>query len=461
MVDSNLSLWDAEDLEMPPRSRLFSLELAGADGRNREALLGYVHRLANEHAVPVLKLLKGEILGKTDMRGAKFTSNFSKKYAKTINGYGKYANQMSGALEALTMVENLRDGTFLAWRDLFDGKGTGVLHPNRRWCPNCLIEAADERRPIVHALVWSVYVVSHCPVHMTPLRAICPSCAAEQLFISDAVALGRCSNCGTFLGMREGLWDCPQPTLRERFMSEAVAEMISLDSLASRLASPDVLIAMLKAFADATVGGGVRKLEREIGFRKSSICKWTEEGKRPQFDQFMEMCFRFGVSPVRFLDGTWATSELQPSLRKEPVPIRTHHKILTPDELERLKADVERLLKSDTAFDDAVVVAHRHGITFSSFKNRYGDLYAKVAAHRRRVRSILHADRLSREDVAVVEVIRLLHVSRVRMIRTKVEAAMRSRGMTLKNPRLRAIAFAERARLEALGFGPRQGLLAG
>ena len=131
-------------------------------------------------------------------------------------------------------------------------------------------------------------------------------------------------------------------------------------------------------------------------------------------------------------------------------------KILTPEELEHLKADIDRLLKSDAEFEDAIVVAQRHGITFSSFKNRYGDLYEKVAAHRLRVRSILHAKRFAQQEAAAVEVIRHLHASRVRMIRPNVEAAMRSRGMTLKDPRLRAIAFAERARLEAEGYGPRK-----
>ena len=61
LVDSNLSLWDDDDVSIPPRSRLFNLELAGTDGRNREALLGYSHRLANEHVVPVLQLLKREV----------------------------------------------------------------------------------------------------------------------------------------------------------------------------------------------------------------------------------------------------------------------------------------------------------------------------------------------------------------------------------------------------------------
>lgn len=456
MVDSNLSLWDDEGVDLPPRSRLFNLELAGIDGSNREALLGYMHRLAHEHVVPIHQLLKREVLSKTDIRAARFTASFSKTHSKTINGYGKYADQMSAALEELTLVGNLKDGTFLHWRGLFDGKGTGVLHPKRRWCANCLSESADAGTPIVHSLIWSAFVVAHCPIHMTPLRQCCPSCGSEQLFVSDASALGRCTQCGAFLGLREGLWDCPQPSERQRFMSECVADMISLGVSAASLASREVLVPRLKEFALATVSGGVRKLEREIGFRKHSICKWIEDGNRPQFDQFMEMCFRCGVPPVKLLDGTWSTSGQIPRIRKEAVPIRQQHKVLTPEQLENLIADIERLLQLDNEFEDAIVVAHRHGITFSAFKNRYGKLYEKVAAHRLRVRSKLHAERFARQEAAALEVIRQLHAARVRMIRPNVEAAMRSKGMTLKDPRLRAIAFAERARLEAEGYAPRE-----
>ncbi len=451
MDNQSLSLWDDSEVHLPPRSRLYHLKLEGQGSQNQESLLGYAHRVADAHVIPIIKLLKAEVIGRTDMRSAWFTSGFSKKYAKTINGYGKYADQMSQALEELTLNDNLRSGTFLHWRGLFDGKGTGVLHPKRRWCANCLNEDKEAQSPIIHRLIWSSYPVNHCPTHETPLRSDCPSCGSEQLFVSDAVALGRCCQCGAFLGLKEGLWDCPALEAREQFMVTAVAQMIAMGPSAMALASIETFIDQIKAFADRVVGGRVPKLEREIGFRKDSICRWTAMGKKPQFDQFLELCFRVNVLPTELLDGTWAKSTEQRAVQKMEVPIREHHKILSQAELVALRDDVEQLVASDSRYEDAIVVAARHGITMASFKNRYADIYAKVAQHRIRVRTLLREQRFQIQQEKTVEVVRQLHRNGARLPRGLIEVGMREAGMTLKDPRLRKIAFAERARLEAEG----------
>lgn len=91
MADRNLLLWDDDEVQLPPRSRLYHLKLEGQGSQEQESLLGYAHRVADAHVIPIIKLLKAEVIGRTDMRSAWFTSGFSKKYSKTINGYGKYA----------------------------------------------------------------------------------------------------------------------------------------------------------------------------------------------------------------------------------------------------------------------------------------------------------------------------------------------------------------------------------
>jgi hypothetical protein len=383
------------------------------------------------------------------MRSAWFTSGFSKKYSKTINGYGKYAVQMSEALEGLTLNEDLRSGTFLYWRGVFDGKGTGLLHPKRRWCANCLTEDAEAQRPIVHKLLWTSFLVDHCPTHLTPLRSNCPSCGLEQLFVSDAVALGRCCHCGVFLGIREGLWDCPAPRPKEKFMVAAISEMIALGARAAELASIEKFVHQIKEFSLYGVDGPVPKLEREVGFRKGSIYRWTGLGKRPQFDQFMELCFRINLSPVQLLDGSWLSTATPWAIHKMEVPIRQHHKILSEAELAALREDVDRLGACDSSYEDAKDVAARHGITMNSFTNRYADIYAKFSQHRLHVRALLFEQRLRRQEEKTIEVVRNLHRSGARLVRAAIELRMREAGMTLKSPRLRAIAFAERTRLES------------
>lgn len=453
MANQTLPLWDDGELVLPPRSRLFHLKLEGQGEHHQESLLGYAHRLANAHVLPIVKLLRAEVLGRTDMRSAWFTSGFSKKYSKTINGYAKYAEQMSQALETLTLNVDLRSGTFLYWRGLFDGKGTGVLHPKRRWCANCLIEDSEGQRPVIHKLVWASYLVSHCPIHLTPLRSDCPSCGLEQLFVSDAVALGRCCHCGAFLGIKEGRWEFPDVSPREQFMVTAVSEMISMGPQSAELASIDRFIEQIKAFSRSVVGGGVSRLEREIGFRRKSIERWTCMGKKPQFDQFLELCFRINVPPIQLLNGAWNKAPEPGTVQKMDVPIRKHHRVLSEAGITSLRDDVDRLLLSESSYEDAVVVAARHGITMASFKNRYADVYVRLAEHRLRVRALLHKQRFKMQEEKTVDVVRQLYRNGARLQRGQIEIGMRAAGMTLKDPRLRAVAFEERAKLEARGIG--------
>ncbi len=453
MANQTLALWDEVELQMPARSRLYHLKLEGQGQHQQEALLGYVHRVAHAHTLSITTLLKAEVFGRTDIRTAPFATGFAKKYSKTVNGYGKYAEQMSRVMGDLTLNSDLRSGTFLWWGELFDGKGTGVLHPKRRWCADCFHEDRDLGLPLFQRLVWSSYSVSHCPKHWTPLSSECPACGKEQHFISDAVALGRCCHCGGFLGTKEGLWDCPTPTAREKFMTESIARMVSMGPAAASLASLEGFVAQLKAFSSRIVGGRIPKLEREIGFRKASLSNWTNEGHRPQFDQFMELCFRIDVSPVELLDGSWSRSVEARAIQRMPVPVRRHHKVLSEAELAALRSDVECLVQLESEYEDAVSVAARHGITMASFKNRYGDLYKKVSEHRTRTRALMRAQRIERQREMTLEVVRQLHRDSARLSRAMIETGMRAAGMTLADPGLRSVAFAERARLEGAKKG--------
>lgn len=234
-------------------------------------------------------------------------------------------------------------------------------------------------------------------------------------------------------------------------MTESIARMVSMGPAAAPLASLEGFAAQLKAFSSRVVGGRIPKLEREIGFRKASLSKWTNEGHRPQFDQFMELCFRINVSPLELLDGSWSESAEACAVQRMPVPVRRHHKVLSEAELAALHSDVELLVKQDSHYEDAVVVAARHGITMASFKNRYGDLYARVSEHRTQTRARMRTQRIAQQRERTVEVVKQLHRDSAKLSRAMIETGMRAAGMTLADPRLRSVAFAERARLEAEG----------
>jgi hypothetical protein len=80
---------------------------------------------------------------------------------------GRYQRAAGGRWRSpASEVPDLGRGTFLHWRHLFDGKGAGLLHPTRRWCPSCLAEgSASSGDGLAQPLLWACTVVTHCPVH--------------------------------------------------------------------------------------------------------------------------------------------------------------------------------------------------------------------------------------------------------------------------------------------------------
>ena len=172
MDEFNYSLWEEEE-ELPARSRLYSLPMEECGNRAQESLLDYCHRLAHAHRVKVIELLRAEVIPHTQIRGAMNSNRFSEEYAKTINGYGKYAVQIAEVLEELTGQASLACGTFAHWRPILDPKGNGLLNHIRQWCPSCLAEAHEGGWPVTFPLIWAVANITHCAIHLTRLRQTC------------------------------------------------------------------------------------------------------------------------------------------------------------------------------------------------------------------------------------------------------------------------------------------------
>lgn len=454
MASPNYSLWDDEDGVIPPRSRLYSLKMDGSDGNTQEALLDYCQRLASAHCVSIKDLLRTEIIPLTQICGARFISRFSQAYAKTINGYGKYADQIAEALQELTMQPALTRGTFLHWKGIFDPKGSGLLHPQRRWCPSCLADAQEHGSLVSHALIWSVSVVSHCPIHLTPLRDICEQCGMAQLFLSDQAALGRCSHCGAPLGAPDGLWSYVAPSERQQFFSKAVAGMIAMGDRAQELAKPELLAARLKEVVQLHFGGSIRHLEREIGYRKTSTAKWFRMEARPQFNLLLELCYRISVLPVDLLSGEFIQSAQECHIRKLDTPAVQPHK--KPDEAMAKEIPTEILLicESDSEYVNATDFCKKHGISVGYLKYWFPESYNALTSHRRRVQALLTQAKIERLEAETRAIVRRLYADSANIPRRRIAVALSAAGISIQNPLVRAAAFDERERLESQLYTP-------
>jgi len=420
MSDFNFDLFEDESI-LPQRSKLYHLLMEGRGTGQQESLLDYVHRLALAHRLRVMDLLSTLVIPETSIHVGDYRLRFSKKHSRTINGYGKYARELSEALSTLTGVSALEVGTFIPWQTLFDPQAGGLLYPKRRWCPTCIDDADRDGRPIIIPLLWSVRCVSHCHVHLSALVDCCASCGAQPKYISETMAIGRCEKCGHSLGLRAGLLEANEPiSLRERFAVEAISEMIALGGAAVDFGRPELLASILKEVAKATSDGSVFTLAKKLRVGPHTLAGWVNLDSRPRLDAFIEVCYRIGHSPIDLLSGKALGQGLVLRPGAPPEPRRLHR--LSMLQVAAIEAEISQVIQSETAFMDANSLAIKHNTSVGFLKYRLPQAYAKLTAHRKRTQAKLHEASLAERSAKARKVVRELfsHGTHVPISRLKV-----------------------------------------
>lgn len=440
------------DEQLSPRSILYNLPIEGQWTPQQESLLGYVHRLAHAHRVRVKDLLSKVVVPETDIRVGGYWLRFSENHSKTINGYGKYATEVSAALSKLTMVKGLAQGTFIHWQKLFDQKGGGVLHSKRRWCPACLDESRDAGHPITFPLLWSAYCVDHCPVHLSALVDCCARCGAEPKHVSEHLAIGLCDHCGHSLCRHSGRSKSINPvSAKAQFFVSAIGEMIALGNEAEALARPELLSTVLKAVAKVTSDGSIFKLATRLGVGKHTLAAWADLESKPRLDAFVDLCFRIGHSPVSLLSGRALGEELVMKAGPSPRARQLHR--LSSAQLIAVESEIDEITKSESEFMDAKTLANKHNTSVSFLRYHLPRAYAALATHRQSVRKKLReAQSFEREEKAR-EVARSLFESDSYIPKARLHKALQQFGLSYSYTRDRVVARRELEKLRRQRFG--------
>ena len=201
-------LWSPNPLEIPKRSRLFSLEPIGVGTPYTESLSSYLCRLAQEHCVTSQKLVMGEIapqMMEQDYDLALTKKNVSTLFSNSdakpgINGMREKTQSLVQALKELTQRKDLKFLSLLTWKGVINERG--LFRQYRAWCPQCNEQWRQEDKVIYEPLLWSFREVDVCLHHNCLLIDECPHCSSHLPVIANSLQLGFCSRCKGWLGNR-------------------------------------------------------------------------------------------------------------------------------------------------------------------------------------------------------------------------------------------------------------------
>jgi TniQ len=236
-------VWEEQVVEVPERSRFYSLTPIGVGTPQVESLSGYVARLAEAHVISV-----GDLVGRHSMSGAtsgsreRMTSSPIRRPGKqvfhatayAINGVSARALKWVRILERLTCCRHLDALTLLplgnTLSDMF------LFKRWRAWCPQCY-EADRESGTVYERLLWTLRLATICPVHIVALEAKCPFCHKALPPLAAHSRPGYCSSCRQWLG-KQGGPSRPHPNPAEAdyelYVATATGELLALCSTASR-----------------------------------------------------------------------------------------------------------------------------------------------------------------------------------------------------------------------------------
>jgi TniQ len=447
MSDATYDLFadEADAPAVPPRSTLYHCPVIDEGTWMQESLLNYLHRLAREHQIRVMDLLVQVVLPRTNVSIHYGRFRFATESARTVNGYGKYASQVSTALMDLTCVTNLQSSTFLPWSGLFDGKGAGLLHPTRTWCPDCLAEAELAGEPHNFPLLWSCSSVTHCPIHMCELQSLCVKCNAPQQPVCDSAFYGRCLSCGMSLGWKSGLFTSHRLSNRQHFITKGLGAMIAMGPRALELASTERFSAGIRRIAEITHNGSCRRLAKSLKITPKVMVDWVRLSKRPRMDTFLEVCYRLGIDPVDLLQGYLPSSE--PRIRPGSLPLsRPSHK-LPPERLRAVETEIHRIVFNDGHPTPLADLARTFGTSPGHLRYQLPDacecLLTYNATVGQRISQAKREERMRRAKLIVQD----LFAQQTHLPRRRVATALAAQGLNIRCPDTRRAAYDEIHRL--------------
>jgi TniQ protein len=325
--------WDLARPGIPARSRLYPLEPIGVGTGEVESLSSYVLRLADAHCLPLTALLDGVVtplIRETRLRSTTASpESVLVEARRPINGMGVTAAICVQALESLTSRTDLHWLTTMTWQGVFSTQHW--LRPMRAWCPACFESQRREERVIFEPLLWTLRVVTLCPIHRRALVTICPHCRGESLPMNRHSRPGRCPRCMRWLGSM----DTAEPPPDESMADDQGWPLWVAKTAGSLLAAPPVmtarperatLIETIARCVDHFAEGRIHAFAFHFGISKNVMRRSLKQNGTPGLEMALKISYLAGVSPLDLINGTAVFPD--PASRQElfVYPPSQHHR---------------------------------------------------------------------------------------------------------------------------------------
>lgn len=318
-----------QELDVPPRSRLYGLKPMNGGTVWSECLTSYINRLGWQHGVSPRTLATQEIgplLADAEWwryPSPRLMSVFCTANAMSINGSGNLATSWSALLEQLTSRTDLHLLTAPWW--IGDLPMARNLRTSPAWCPACYTEWKQQGLPLYQPLLWMLQAVTICPTHNRRLVERCPFCQGKQaVIVSHKAQSGECTKCAAWLGTGEGI-SSEEPLDNELMNWQqwvvCMLKELQTTSLSSGVFSWKMFFTSLARAMEQQKG--YSQLARLTGIDRRSLYQWVWGAVTPSLELILKFCYVCGTTPMEITTNQWAS--LEQAIQADPASRPSPH----------------------------------------------------------------------------------------------------------------------------------------
>ncbi len=294
-------------------SRLYSLPPIGVGTPFVESLSSYTARLAEAHQVSVAQLLEFEIapafdrlrsLSEQQRTNAKAIDHFLSNKIYGINGMDGVAEDFVIALESLTQQVRLLFLTMLPWRDVLSR--ILLLRRVHAWCPFCLTESRNKKHGVYEQLLWSLQIITICPLHKTKITSWCHHCGKETSILRGRGRSGYCYACEKWLGQdKENLSGTSQRpdanVIKDIKTAHMIGGLIAAAPDLPRFFSASDISKTFGSLKDI-IKGNVNALAKQIHFSPRTVNSLLLGESSITLHHLINLCNFLNIFPLDFLN---------------------------------------------------------------------------------------------------------------------------------------------------------------
>ena len=373
----DLQIYPACDFDMPvlpTRSILYNLPPIGVGTADIESLTGYISRLAHEHYLSPVVLLKNSVRNSSELPKGLQNDSISSIVAGSLNGFGDGTKRIVEILQGTTFRTDIGATCLLSLKGKISNYK--LLKKELAWCSVCYQEQRTTGKVIYDKLAWTLKDVDSCVIHRVPLLTKCPHCSEKLKVLSGKSRPGFCSKClgwlgisgaalgevGRFRGHAEEILELHRATSAGEFLERNSLFCISEEEIQK------IFIENLTALIGISDFGNINDFAYRTGVWHVSIRRLLNGEVLPTIEMLFAICFPLDVKPVKLFE-----KNNRPSSEKLN-EINTLDKPVTKSEMEEYLKDT---LSQSTPVS-ASEVERRTDWTTERIKRNFPDEYKLV-----------------------------------------------------------------------------------